>query len=76
MKCMLWAFVQWTLAPQSGHIMYQSLSATDNLVYTEKTWSSFWTSFDLVGQAVFLFFFIEKTRNSKIASITEIIVCC
>ena len=73
---MFWAFVQWTLAQQSGQVMYQSLSATDNLVYTEKTWSSFLISCDLVGQVVFLFFFIEKTRNSKIASITEIIVCC
>lgn len=49
--------------------MYQSLSATDNLIYTEKTWSSFWTSFDLVGQVVFLFFFImKKVRNNKIAN--------
>nr|DAD60420.1 MAG TPA: hypothetical protein [Caudoviricetes sp.] len=37
MKCIFWAFVQWTLAPQSGHVMYQSLSATDNLTKTEKT---------------------------------------
>jgi len=63
MKCMFWAFVQWTLAQQRGQVIIHSLSATDNLTYTEKTWSSFWTSFDLVGQAVFFFFIYEKFRN-------------
>lgn len=49
--------------------MYQSLSATDSLTYTEKTWSSFWTSLLLDGQAVFLFFFImKKVRNNKITN--------
>ena len=49
--------------------MYQSLSATDNLVYTEKTWSSFLISCDLVGQVFFLFFpIMKKVRNNKIAN--------
>ena len=73
MKCMFWAFVQWTLAQQRGQVIIHSLSATDNLTYTEKTWFSFWTSLLLVGQVVFFFFIYEKRSANKLLSIASFI---